>query len=330
MSVPTRSPFPKPCHVSTMYTTGWAWRIHPRLYVLPSDLAEGVSEVVLSVEDLRYRGELVLYLPSDGIALVWCREDLPVEIVSISDKQLVEVVHFCTAFSEPVSWMQAEVWDSDHAAFWGFDEELALVSYLCPGKGKADGIRMASLFTKELLAAWDHGEMAKVWQCIPCGLLEATAERHVRCQNCRQQKQLATFATEDQEASIQTLEKVIARMGDDPVLCRKGPQAWKLRRGSAELHLRYARDEASLCADIQLVRIGPETDRKGLYAYLLKENSRLDTFGFSVQHDKVMISLLLSGRSIREQETATLFETILKKSDDYDNHLVSVFAAEWL
>lgn len=110
----------------------------------------------------------------------------------------------------------------------------------------------------------------------------------------------------------------------------KRAPAWQLRRGSAELHLRYARDEASLCADIQLVRIGPETDRKGLYAYLLKENSRLDSFGFSVQHDKVMISLLLSGRSIREQETATLFETILKKSDDYDNHLVSVFAAEWL
>lgn len=45
--------------------------------------------------------------------MVWCREDLPVEIVSISDNQLVEVVHFCTAFSEPVSWMQAEDVDQD-------------------------------------------------------------------------------------------------------------------------------------------------------------------------------------------------------------------------
>ena len=70
--------------------------------------------------------------------------------------------------------------------------------------------------------------------------------------------------------------------------------------------------------------------RKGLYEYLLYENVRLDSYGFSIQDDLVMISMLLPDRAIQEVETAVLLSDLLKKSDEYDNHLVSVFHALWL
>lgn len=319
---------PVPCLLTTVYTSGWAWRIHARLYVVPAELVEGVSEAVLSVNMIRVRADLVLYLPRTGIALVWCREDLPVGMITLSEGGIRDTVRCCLAFAQPCQWTLPN--ERCHESSWGFDDEGRLVAFLPAGEGGQKGIRLNDYLAKELLAAWDHGEMMKVWECIPCGILESTSERIGRCGSCGEPLQLTTFPTEDQDVSIQTLEKVIYRLGYDPVLCRQGPQAWVLHKGSAEMHLRYARDEASLCADVLLVRIGPETLRKELYLYLLNENINLDAFGFSIQEDKVVISLLITARSIKELETAALFEALLKKSDDYDNHLVSVFHAEWL
>lgn len=319
---------PMPCLLTTVYTSGWAWRIHPRIYIVPAELVDGVSEAVLSVDEIRVRADLVLYLPRTGIALVWCREDLPVDIIPLSDANLQDTIRCCHAFVQPCQWTLPNEQRTDSR--WGFDGQGRLLQFLKAGEDVQTGVRLNDYLAKELLAAWDHGEMLKVWECIPCGILDSTSERIGRCKSCGEQFQLTTFSTEDQDVSIQTLEKIIYRLGYDPVLCRQGPQAWVLHRGSAEMHLCYARDEASLCADVLLVKIGPETRRKELYKYLLNENIHLDAFGFSIQEDKVVISLLITARSIKEQETTALFEALLKKSDEYDNHLVSVFHAEWL
>ncbi len=319
---------PKPCLFTTIYTSGWAWRIHPRLYIIPSELVDGVSEGVLAVDETRVSANLVLYLPRTGIALVWCREDLSLESVALSDGDPSDAVRYCHAYENPYRWMIQEQQTIENT--WGFDDHGRLLMFIKSGNEIQNGLCLKDYLTKELLEAWDQGEMVKVWQCIPCGVLNSTSERKGRCGSCGEQLTLTTHPAEDQDVSIQTLENVIHQLGYDPVLCRQGPQAWLLRKGSAEMHLRYARDEASLCADILLVRIGHETKRKELYHYLLKENIKLDAFGFSIQEDKVVISLLITARSIKEQEMSTLFEDLLKKSDDYDNHLVSVFGAEWL
>ncbi|MCF8236840.1 MAG: YbjN domain-containing protein [Saprospiraceae bacterium] len=330
MTTLTKDIAPSPCLLSTTYTSGWAWRIHQRLYLMPSALLDGVSEAVLEFNGQRRRADLVLFLPNQGFGMAWCREDLDVEIVRIPEHQVGKACRYCTAYGVDPQWIESDSERINSMPYWGFDETGHLISFHPAGTLLEQGTKLGSWLTPDLLAAWDHGEMVDLWQCIPCGIVTATSERSSSCGACGQSMKLIKPDQFEEHAPVFTMENVIRAMGYDPVLTRNGPRAWLLRQGSAEMHLRYAQDEASLCADVMLVRVGDLTRKKELYQYLLQENPKLETFGFSIQNDRVMISLLISARSIKEKETAALFLDLLKKSDDYDNYLVSVFGAEWL
>ncbi len=329
MTLPVNAYQPDPCRLTTAYTSGWAWRIHQRLYLIPATLIDGVSEAVLEANGQRVRAELVLFLPDQGIGMVWCREDLPVSIVPIGEGG-GELISFCTGYGPDIQWIGSLAERLGSMPYWGVDASGRLVTFQPEGRGLEKGIPLAEWLTPELLAAWDHGQMVDIWQCVPCGVLRASAVRTDQCGSCGGVMSLARQERSHGHTPTLTMERVIHKMGYDPVLTRNGPRAWLIRKGSAEMHLRYAEDEASLCADVGLVRIGEETRKEELYRYLLQENAKLDAFGFSIQNDRVTISLLISSRSIRENETAALFLDLLKKSDDYDNHLVSVFDAKWL
>lgn len=126
------------------------------------------------------------------------------------------------------------------------------------------------------------------------------------------------------------VEAIIQRMAEDPVLTRRGRRCWKIRRGSATLFLCYSEDRALLSAEVHLVRLGPDTRRRELMAFLLQENVRLSGYGFSLQEDRVVIALVLPARFLREEGTARLLTDLLVRSDVYDNTLVSRFGADWL
>jgi hypothetical protein len=126
------------------------------------------------------------------------------------------------------------------------------------------------------------------------------------------------------------IESIISRMGEDPLLARRGRRAWSIRRGTAVLHLNYAEERALLSAEVHLVCIGPHTRRKELMAYLLQQNVLLSGYGFSLQEDTVIIALVLPARFLQEEGTAHLLQGLLGRCDDYDNVLVSHFNAEWL
>jgi len=126
------------------------------------------------------------------------------------------------------------------------------------------------------------------------------------------------------------VEAIIARMGEDPQLARRGRRAWTLRQGTAVLHLCYSEERAMLSAEVHLVRIGPHSRRKALMAYVLQENVGLSGYGFSIQEETVIIALALPARFLQEKGTASLLQDLLERCDAYDNVLVSRFNAEWL
>lgn len=126
------------------------------------------------------------------------------------------------------------------------------------------------------------------------------------------------------------VEAILRHMDEDPVPARRGRRCWKIRHGSAAMWLCYSEERALLSAEVHLVRLGAETRRRELMAFLLQENLRLSGYGFSLQEDLVVIALVLPARFLREEVTAALLRGLLERADRYDNELVGRFGAEWL
>lgn len=328
MPAPAHS-LPKPLLVHSMATSVWAWRLHRRIYVFPCSIIS--HDVDLVIEDAvgRHRLDLLMYAPEIGLGLAWCRDEIQQEIAPMAPAG-IELGSWMHPSYPPVG-MWSLVQDSQSAnPCWTCTDQGEMVAFYPNSLSHGQGVRLSDWLTPGLFQSWDQEAMANIWMCMPCGILEATTDRTRICPACSRKMEAGIADLPRSTPTVRTLEDVIHRMGVDPVLCRVGPMAWILRLGSTEMVLRYAPEEASLCVDVHLVRIGPETDRKGLYEYLLYENVRLDSYGFSIQDDLVMISMVLPDRAIQEVETAVLLSDLLKKSDDYDNHLVSVFRALWL
>lgn len=328
MTSPVRQ-LPKPLLIHSMATSGWAWRVHSRIYAFPSLIISDDSDLVIEDGSGRHRLDLLMYAPEIGIGLAWCREELHGDLVPLAIAGSEQETWMYPAFPPIGIWVPIRG-ELSGQPYWTCTDQGELFGFYPHSPSHKQSTKLSDWLTPGLIRSWDQGAMANVWMCMPCGILEATVDRTRICPACGQQMLPGVKRLPGLSPTVRTLEAVIRRMGVDPVLSRIGPMAWMLRLGSAEMVLRYAPEEASLCVDVHLVRIGPETARKDLCTYLLRENTRLESFGFSIQDDQVMISLVLPDRAIQEIETAGLLVDLLKKSDDYDNHLVSVFQALWL
>lgn len=316
------------CRVTTANSGAAGWRIHRRLVIFPAEILNRETAVSLEQGGVRVKGEVVLVSRRMGLALAWHRADLPgVPLGMVAGGASTADGWQVPALTEQPDWTVGLA-GHETGPIWSFDAQIHLVAYIVPDPDGGRCWPLGDLFTPEFLSAVDAEGMTAVWECPPCGVLVATGERNMRCRKCGQAMVSLEPPPSDPDPSALLVESILEAMEEDPVLCRIGPMAWTVRKGSARMDLLYT--DSGLCVDVRLVKVRSGTDRAGLFAYLLRENARLTDFGFSLAGDTVMISLLLPGRILKTRPTARLLLDLIEKSDEYDNRLVSVFGAEWL
>lgn len=118
------------------------------------------------------------------------------------------------------------------------------------------------------------------------------------------------------------LEQIIARMGHDPDLARRGDSRWELLHGSAHVHLRYQPKEGYVLARARLCRL-PKGDSDAVCDFLLRENCTLEDMAFSLEGDRVTLGAAAYDHYLQLDDEATRFRVLLEKADYYDDLLVS-------
>ncbi|MBP6184818.1 MAG: hypothetical protein KA479_07730 [Saprospiraceae bacterium] len=279
-------------------------------FLFPADVLGSYRDLVLERDNVRLESELVFLNSVSGIAIGYTNENSWSGAAVFASTPLEPVAYFVNALTVPLEDREELPLPEEGMVFWGFDvaDRITCVYRVLDGK-------------------WVSFPVAEVTQSLEAVKNKQSGEASGGDANVPGLDRLPAFQP---EGVAQTLEHMLKVMGYDPLPARRSRNAWAIREGSAKLHLAYAEEHATLCAEVHLVRIGVETSRKALLTFLLRENRHLKGYGFSIQGDLVVVALHIPAVFIREEVTSALFLQLLKECDVYDNQLVSVYGAKWI
>jgi len=125
-----------------------------------------------------------------------------------------------------------------------------------------------------------------------------------------------------------TIEAMLANLGYDIQLSRRGLNSWEVRRGSACIRISYHEDTGLIMGDAYLCTI-PKSNIISVYNMILKENYTLDGLTFSVKGQDIILSLLIYDKYFDDQTSKLFFSALFEKADYYDNILVEEYGASW-
>ena len=89
------------------------------------------------------------------------------------------------------------------------------------------------------------------------------------CPHCGTKVVLPSEVEEYEAAGVKkTIENLLAELGNDVELSRKGPNSWEVSRGSAEINIAYHQQSGLIIGDAYLATL-PRQNIKPIYEYLL-------------------------------------------------------------
>lgn len=277
------------------------------LYLFPIELLGGFRDLTVEWEGRRCRMELLFQDKVAGVAGAVCDLEWAHNEYALDQTGNTQAAWFANAFEDNPVLVKELPEPTSGMAWWVLDAKYQIARICREEKGKWREYPLATL--QEWLAVLDsHNREELRSDLMP----------------------LVGLLAFQQEGIARTIENILELMGFDPVVARLSRHAWTIREGSASLHLAYAEEQATLCAEVHLVRMDGDTDRRELMRFLLKENRHLTGYGFSIQDDLVVVALHIPAVFIREEGTSALFLNLLKECDIYDNQLVNVFGAKWI
>lgn len=227
------------------------------------------------------------------------------------------------------AWQEAE-----HSGGPLFNEagELAGINMYDIQEGKGKALSLPIPQVKDSLERYLEGKGRPASRCFNCQkvIFEGVLNLTVHCPNCGSEITLPGDVEDFTPNGIPaTVEAIIAASNHNPILARRGPNLWSIRQGSAIIQLAYHEDSGLVTGDAYLCSL-PELPNPELFAFLLRENFKLQQLTFSTFGRDIVLSLLIYDRYLTVETALPRFEHLFAKADDYDNRLVDEFGAKWL
>ncbi len=122
-----------------------------------------------------------------------------------------------------------------------------------------------------------------------------------------------------------TVEKILEALGKDVKLARKGPYAWEITEGSANIVINY-NENGFIVGDCFISSL-PKTNISQIYEFLLKENYDLEGIIFSVSNQDIVLSSLIFDQYLTYETGLETFRNLFQKADYYDNLLIEKYGA---
>ncbi len=249
----------------------------------------------------------------------------------VSDGQVLETEHehHNIAFIMHDAWQEAA--HSGGPLFNVAGELVGINMYdIQEGKGKA--LSLPIEVVSACLKNYTDGKGHAAARCFNCQsvIYETAVNPTGHCPNCGSELILPGMVEDYQPTGVSaTVEAIIKTAGHAPRMARRGPNLWSIRQGSAIIQLAYHEDSGLVTGDAYLCSL-PELPNAELFAFLLRENCKLQQLTFSTFGRDIVLSLLIYDRYLTVETALPRFEHLFAKADEYDNILVDRFGGKWL
>lgn len=155
-------------------------------------------------------------------------------------------------------------------------------------------------------------------------------DQSTRCHYCGARvSHISNIATYEPIGINLQIESMLADLGFDPEISRRGPYNWEVKQGSAFIHITYHERTGLINGDAHLCKV-PLHDILPLYQFLLKSNYDLEGLSFTVKDQEVILSLLIYDQYLNKLTALRLFKHLFEMADKYDDILIDVYGAHWL
>jgi len=197
--------------------------------------------------------------------------------------------------------------------------------------GNSIGFSLPITYVRDCLDAFRKGHGARGVRCPSClkVIFEKTEQSEKHCPVCGASiTMISAIAAYEPYGICQSVEEVISRLGYDVDLTRKGPNSWKVQKGSADVNISYYEKTGLLISDVYLCTL-PDQGIADLYHFLLRKNHEMEGMSISLRDQDIILSLLIFDQFLNKETMYRLFNNLLEKADELDNQLVSSYGARW-
>ncbi|MFT4685601.1 MAG: serine protease Do [Neolewinella sp.] len=249
----------------------------------------------------------------------------------VSDGQVLELEHE----HHGIGFIMHDAWqEAAHSGGPLFNAagELAGINMYDIKEGKGRALSLPATVVNKCLSDYAGGKGKPAARCFSCQTVtyETAVNTTGFCPSCGSELTLPGMVEDYQPTGVSaTVEAIIKTAGHNPRMARRGPNLWSIRQGSAIIQLAYHEDSGLVTGDAYLCSL-PELPNAELFAFLLRENYKLQQLTFSTFGQDIVLSLLIYDRYLTVETALPRFEHLFAKADEYDNVLVDKFGGQWL
>jgi len=322
------------------------------LILTNSHVVTGLKNVVISSKDLKRREATVVYDdPKYDLAFIKT-EKLEVKIPLCLSEVPVHDGDKVVAIGHPygLNYTATEGIVSKAARLQGELEYIQIDAAINPGNsggpllnnsGEVVGVNtfiiqnsnnlgfaLPFVYVKEALDAFHTLGKDDIIRCSSClNLVHESDIKDDYCPECGVKIDVAKKRREGYipVGTIQTLETILADMGKDVSLARRGQRMWQLDVGSARIEISYY-DNGIIVADASLCRL-PHQNIEKIYHFMLEENTKMDYLQFSIMDNAILLSYIIVDSSLEEKNGAIALGRLFSKADMYDDILIKNYGA---
>ncbi|OWY21551.1 peptidase S1 [Sphingobacteriales bacterium UPWRP_1] len=207
-------------------------------------------------------------------------------------------------------------------------EVVGVNTFILSG-GENLGFALPAYYLLESLRDYQPYMGKRTARCVSCyNLVTQTETEDNYCPHCGTRLAFYNETTYEPVGRAKIIEELITELGKNPVLARRGENAWEITHGSAIIEITYVEEARYIIGDAHLCRL-PKTNIKELYEFLLRENYTLESTMFSVYEQDIILSAVIYDAYFTRDMAISVFNDLFNKSDEYDNILVEKYGAIW-
>ena len=197
--------------------------------------------------------------------------------------------------------------------------------------GESLGFALPSVKLNEILRDYSENyNEQRASKCPSCtNLVTPETLQDGYCPHCGNKFDLSEFDTTPYtpEGVSKTMEDILTSIGKDVRLSRVGKSAWDIEEGSALIKITHNTQNRFIYCDAILGSL-PKQNIGELYEYMLKENYTLESLGFSVDRQNVVLSTIIYDADLNAETGKEILGELFQKADDYDNYLADNYGME--
>ena len=335
-------------HVATPFSTGTG------IYLSDYDLIVTNEHVVRSNRSVVVEGEgmeehlaPVVYLdsyydlaflraverPSDGVVLADHAARVGDRVVLVDEREVTGEITAVNVAQHGIDYLQHSAWSADFRPGSPLLDESGRLTgiNMLAGEEAGEVLALPVVALRQVLEDFSKGRGQGAARCFNCREITFEVAENPRgyCPSCGKALVLPSLIVEATPSGIAATVEDILRAADyDPRLARRGPDLWRIRKGSATIQVTYHEDSGLVTGDAYLCRL-PEQPSADLFAFLLRENEDLRQLTFSTHGEDIILSLLIYDRYLSVDTALPRFQALFAQADDYDDVLVETYGGRW-